>query len=69
MWSSPLVADGKVYVATRQGEFLVFAARKEKRLLSSINLGSPVSGTPVAANGVLYVTTMKQLYAVEKSAP
>jgi outer membrane protein assembly factor BamB len=65
VWASPLVADGKVYFATRNGEFLVFAASKEKQLLSEINLGSAISGTPVAANGVLYVTTMRNLYAVQ----
>ncbi len=63
VWASPLLADGKVYFATRNGEVLVFAASREKRLLSEFNLGSPVSGTPVAANGVLYVTTMKELIA------
>jgi outer membrane protein assembly factor BamB len=65
VWASPLVADGKVYFATRRGEFLVFAASKEKKLLSETDLGSPISGSPVAANGVLYVTTMRQLYAVQ----
>ena len=65
VWASPLVADGKVYFATRQGEFLVFAASKEKKLLSEINLGGPINGSPVAANGVLYIATMKQLYAVQ----
>ena len=65
VWASPLVADGKVYFATRSGEFLVFAAGREKKLLSEINLGEPVSGTPVAANGVLYVTTMRNLYAIQ----
>ena len=64
LWASPLVADGKVYFATQKGEFLVFAESKEKKLLSEINLGSAISGTPVAANGVLYVTTMKELFAV-----
>ena len=31
VWASPLVADGKVYFATRSGQFLVFAAGKEKK--------------------------------------
>ena len=66
MWSSTLVADGKVYVGTRRGEFLVLAAAREKRVLSSCQLDGPVSGTPVAANGVLYVTTQKKLYALKK---
>lgn len=63
-WASPYVADGKVYLGTRAGEFWVFAAEREKRLLHSIQLGSPVSATTVAANGVLYIATMTHLHAV-----
>lgn len=66
VWASPLVADGKVHFATQRGEFLVFAAGKEKKLLSELKLSSAISATPVAANGVLYVTTMNRLYAVSK---
>ena len=65
-WASPLVADGKVYLGTRSGTFYVFAASKEKKLLSTVELGSPISATTTAANGVLYVATMSHLYAVEK---
>ncbi len=63
MWSSTLVADGKVYVGTRRGEFIVLAAGREKRVLSTFQMDGPVSGTPVAANGTLYVVTQKRLYA------
>jgi outer membrane protein assembly factor BamB len=65
-WASALVADGKVYVGTRAGDFYVFAAGREKRVLSSFTLGAPISATPIAANGVLYVATMTHLYAVAK---
>jgi outer membrane protein assembly factor BamB len=65
MWSSTLVADGKVYVGTRRGEFIVLAASKEKRVIGSTMLDGPVSGTPVAANGVLYLTTQRKLYALK----
>jgi outer membrane protein assembly factor BamB len=68
IWASALVADGKVYVGTQSREFLVFAASRDKKLISSIELDSPINGSPVAANGVLYVATMKKLYAVEASA-
>jgi outer membrane protein assembly factor BamB len=64
VWATPLIADGRVYVVTRQGEFLVFAHGREKQLLGTAQLDGPVSGSPVAANGVLYVTTMNRLYAV-----
>lgn len=66
VWAAPLVADGKVYFVTRAGEFLVFAESREKKIFGEVNLGGPINSTPVAANGVLYVTTMKQLYAVRK---
>jgi len=66
IWASTLVADGKVYIGTRRGNFWVFAAEKDKKIISSINLDSPINGSPVAANGVLYIATMKKLYAVKQ---
>lgn len=68
IWASTLVADGKVYIGTRHRDFWVLAADKEKKILSSVKLDSPMTGSPVAANGVLYVATMQNLYAVQQSA-
>jgi len=65
IWASALVADGKVYLGSRRGEFLIFRVSKEKELLFSIKLDSEINASPVAANGVLYVATMKYLYAIE----
>ena len=65
-WASPLVADGKVYLGTRSGAFYVFASSKEKNVLSTVELGDPISATATAANGVLYVATMRHLYAAGK---
>ncbi len=69
VWASPLVADGKVYLGTRSGQFLVFAASGEKKVLSELELGSPISATATAANGTLYVATMKELFAVKQARP
>jgi outer membrane protein assembly factor BamB len=65
VWASPLVADKKVYLGTRSGTFYIFSASREKKLLSEIELGAPISGTASAANGALYVATMERLYAIE----
>jgi outer membrane protein assembly factor BamB len=65
-WSSPLVADGKVFIGTRKGDFWVLAAGRERKVLSSLQLGAGVSGTATAANGVLYIATMKELMAIGK---
>jgi outer membrane protein assembly factor BamB len=63
MWGSTLVADGKVYVGDEDGDFAILASSKEKKLISETNLGYPVYGTPVVANGVMYVLNQSYLYA------
>ena len=66
IWASTLVADGKLYIGTEDGNFFIFSAGKGKKLLSQTDLGEPVYSTPVAANGVLYVQTPTRLYAIAK---
>lgn len=69
IWASPLVADGKVYIGTRKGDFWAFAAAKEKSVLSSTRLDGPIAATACAANGALYISTMKRLYAFKQVPP
>lgn len=68
IWASPLVADGKVYIGTRRGEFWILATGKEKRVLSSIRLDSPVHSSAIAANGMVFVGSMTRLYALQQGA-
>jgi outer membrane protein assembly factor BamB len=65
-WSSALVADSKVYVGSRGKDFWILEEGREKKVLHSVKLDSPIYSTPVAANGVLYISTMKRLYAIEQ---
>jgi len=65
-WASPLVADGKVYIGTRRGQFVILAATRDLKVLSTVELHDPISGTATAANGRVYVATMTHLYAVGK---
>ena len=64
IWGSTLVADGKVYVGTEDGDLCVLTASKEKKVLSQVNLGAPVYSTPIVANQTLYVASQTYLYAV-----
>jgi outer membrane protein assembly factor BamB len=69
IWASTLVADDKVYLGTRRRNFWIIAAEKEKKVLCSIKLDGPIVGSAVAANGTVYVPTMKSLYAIQKTTP
>ena len=42
--------------------------QREKRLIAKVDLEEPINGTVTAANGVLYVATMKHLYAVRSKS-
>ncbi len=63
MWGSTFVADGKLYLGDEDGDFVIMAASKEKKVLSEVNLQSPIYSTPIVANGVIYVASNTHLYA------
>jgi outer membrane protein assembly factor BamB len=57
VWGSPLVVDGRVI---QEGKTL--------KVLGEYNLGSSVYSTPVAANGVMYISNRNQLIALAEGA-
>ncbi len=66
IWASPLVADGKVYIGNEDGYMTILAAGKEHKLISEIDMKSPIYSSAVAANGTLYVATHTHLFAIAK---
>lgn len=66
IWSSTLVADGKVYCGNEDGELVILKAGREKKLIGKVDFYTPVYCTPVAANNVLFVTTHTHIFAVGK---
>jgi hypothetical protein len=64
IWASTLVADGNVYVGTIRGDFFSLKADKTKQLLCHVKMDDPIYSTAVAANNVLYIATLKALYAL-----
>jgi outer membrane protein assembly factor BamB len=70
IWASAFVADGKVYLGDAGGDVAVIKAGKGKdgkpEVLAEINMGAAVYMTPVAKNGVLYISSRKQLFALRK---
>ncbi len=63
-WSSPLCADGKVYMGTDDGNMFVFAQGKELKKPAKIDMSDALLSPPTAVNGVLYVSNGSNLYAI-----
>ena len=66
VWASPLLADGKIYLGDEDGDVVVFAEGKTKKVLAENTLGSSVYATAVPANGRLYIMNRNQLWALEE---
>jgi outer membrane protein assembly factor BamB len=68
MWSSTMVADGKVYLGDEDGDVVVMQHGKEKKVISTVEMGSSVYSTVVTANGAMYIMTRNNLYAIQQGA-
>ena len=66
VWGSPYWVDGKVYIGTEDGDIHIFAHGKQKNIIRKVEIDEPVRSTPVVANGVLYILTESNLYAIKK---
>lgn len=64
IWSSTLVADGKVFIGNEDGELVILEAGREMKEIAKVDFYTPIYCTPVVANNVLYVTTQTHLYAI-----
>jgi outer membrane protein assembly factor BamB len=64
VWGSPYWVDGKVYIGTEDGDVWIFAHGKEKKEPKRLDIGRTIHSTPVVVNGVLYIMTESQLYAI-----
>jgi outer membrane protein assembly factor BamB len=64
IWASPLIVDGKVYVADEDGEMSVFELAKKKKLIAEHMFNQSFESSPVYTNGVLYAMTRRQLFAI-----
>ena len=60
-----MVLGKHVYLGDEDGVLTVLKVSKKKKLVSTIDLPSPIYSTPIAVDGTLYVPTMTHLYAVD----
>ena len=61
--ASPVLGDGKLFIASQDGEVYVVSAGPEWEVLAVNDLGEPMYATPALAPGRLFVRTDGHLYA------
>jgi outer membrane protein assembly factor BamB len=65
-WSSPVAADGKIYVSSESGKVTVLRADADWQILAQNDLEDTVFGTPAIGDSRLYVRTRSMLYCFGK---
>ena len=66
--ASPVAADGRLFIATEEGDVFVVRAGPQYELLATNAMGEVVMATPAISDGVLLVRTLKNLYGLGESA-
>lgn len=66
-WASPVVVDGKVYVANEDGDVLVLAHGREAKLLATNQTRETIYASVTPAEGCLYVVDRSRLYALHET--
>lgn len=64
--SSPMYADGKIYLASFNGRITVIKEGKEFEIINQIDLKDKIGASPVAIGNKLFIRTHSYLYAFEK---
>jgi len=66
VYASPVLADGKLYIVSRQGGTVVLAAGREFEILAHNHLDDDTvfNGTPVVSNGQLLLRSNEALYCI-----
>jgi outer membrane protein assembly factor BamB len=62
--ASPVAADGRIYLASEDGDIIVVAAGREFKKLGAYPMGELIMATPAVADGVMYVRGASTLFAI-----
>ena len=63
-YSSPMIVEGKVYLASVEGKIYIFSANKEATLINAIDTGERTFATPAFTDGKMIIRTNESIYCV-----
>ena len=64
--SSPLYADGRIWVGNREGQTFILTPGKEFHVEATNQLDGEIMATPIAVGPALFLRTDKAVYRIEK---
>lgn len=67
-YASPVAADGKIYIAGRNGFVLVLDDKDELNILARNDMGEEILATPSIADGRLYLRTRENVFCISTQA-
>jgi outer membrane protein assembly factor BamB len=67
--SSPLFADGRIYVGSREGKTYVLRPGRQAEVLATNELDGAIFATPAAVGRAMYLRTEGAVYRLEKPEP
>jgi outer membrane protein assembly factor BamB len=68
-FASPIAADGKVYIAGKNGFIVVLEDGPELKVLGKNDIGEEIIATPAIADGRLFIRTRENLICVSNTTP
>jgi len=66
--ASPIAADGKIYLASEDGDIYVVKAGSTFELLATNPIGQTIMATPAISNGTLIIRGLKDVIAIARGA-
>jgi outer membrane protein assembly factor BamB len=67
-YASPIAADGKIYIAGRNGFVVVIDDADELKILAKNDVGEEILATPSIADGRIYVRTRESVFCFSNEA-
>lgn len=62
--ASPVAADGRIYLASEEGDVHVIKAGPAFEVLSRNTMDAPVLATPAIADGMIFIRTTRHVYGI-----
>ncbi|HEV2915817.1 MAG TPA: PQQ-binding-like beta-propeller repeat protein [Pyrinomonadaceae bacterium] len=66
--ASPVAADGKLYLASEDGEVFVVRAGPKFELLATNSMGEALMATPAISDGIIFLRSQSYVYAITERA-